>query len=111
MDSSSGRPPSLFIAACTMLSAGVVFLILTLILVLDGHVFRGFIYISLALIAFGTGEIINHPKESLPLPEKNMLPSAPHLPRKRNASSLGNLCDIFSLLLFFTGIAALIYGR
>ena len=111
MNAASKDLPALFIAACIIFSGGVVCLSLALILPLAGHVFRGFVYISLALIAFGTGEIINHPRERLPLPGQAATSAPPRLYRRRNVCSLGNLCDIFSLLLLFAGIAALIYPR
>lgn len=111
MNAESKRPPPLFIAACIIFSAGVFCLGLVLLLPLEGYLFRGLVSLSLALIGFGTGEIVNHPKERLPRPAEDTPSSYPQVYRRRNVCSLGNLCDIFSLLLFFAGIATLIYPR
>lgn len=97
--------------ACTVFSAGVICLGLTFTLQLNTHTFRGLLYISMALVVFGIGEIINHPKQRLITgKDKSGLPHRT-LCRRRSVCSLGNLCDIGALLLLFIGLATLLFPR
>lgn len=105
------RLPLLFIMACTIFSAGVICLGLTFTLQLNTHTFRGLLYISMALVVFGIGEIINHPKQRVITGEDRGDSSQVILRRRRNVCSLGNLCDIGALLLFFIGLATLLFPR
>ncbi|MFW2365131.1 MAG: hypothetical protein ACN4GW_01855 [Desulforhopalus sp.] len=103
------RLPPLFIAACIIFAAGVACLGLSFTLQLELHIFKGMLYISFSFLTFGIGEIINHPKQRLVISatEKDKLTRQVH--RKRSVCSLGNLCDIIALLLFFVGLATLLY--
>ena len=105
------RLPPLFIMACIIFSAGVICLGLTFTLQLNTHTFRGLLYISMALVVFGVGEIINHPKQRVITGESKSDSTHNTLYRRRNVCSLGNLCDIGALLLFFIGLATLLFPR
>lgn len=109
MAAAPNRQPPLFIIACILFAAGVICLGLSFTLQLDPNIFKGLLYISCALVVFGIGEIINHPKQRFIAPATKKDDSTPRMYRKRNVCSLGNLCDIGALLLFFIGLAALFY--
>lgn len=109
MEAAPKRHPPLFIISCIFFAAGVVCFGLCFVLQLEPNIFKGLLYISLAFLAFGTGEIINHPKQRLIGPATGKNPAARQMYRKRNVCSLGNLCDIGALLLFFAGLAAIFY--
>ena len=109
MEKTSKPYPPFFIIACFFLAAGMVSLGLSFILRLEPDTFKGLLYISLALLAFGTGEIINHPKQRLMVPDPGNDAPALQIYRRRNVCSLGNLFDIAALLLFFIGLAAFFY--
>lgn len=109
MAGATRRLPPLFITACFLLGVGMVCLAGTLVLQPPPHLFKGFMYISLAFVTFGTGEVLNHPKERLIAREQDT-GNQPFY-RRRNVCSLGNLCDICALLLLFMGLAALLYPR
>ncbi len=102
--------PPLFIIACALFGIGVVGLGSTLVLQPDSHILEGFLYIFIGCLAFGAGEILNHPKPRLLTIKDEHLYSA-HFYRKRNPCSLGNLCDIGALILFFIGLSALVYPQ
>ncbi len=108
MADASTRFPPLFIIACTIFGAGVTGLGCILEVQPTSRIFEGFLYIFIGCIAFGTGEILNHPKTVLLAPKDDRVDSA-HFYRKRNPCSLGNLCDIGALLLLFTGLSVLLY--
>lgn len=109
MEAATKRHPTLFILSCIFFLVGVVCLGLSFVLQLEPNIFKGMVYISLAFLAFGTGEIINHPKQRLINPVIGKDATAPQMYRKRNVCSLGNLFDIGALLLFFVGLAALFF--
>ncbi len=100
--------PPLLLAAYTFLCLGISSLTYTLLLLQD-HYFKGFSLISLSLIGFGIGEILNHPKESVSHEVGVSLEKAHSFIRKRNACGLGNLLAIMSILLFFIGLSSLIF--
>ena len=111
MSSSAKQLPLLFVAACIFFIAGVICLGLTLTLQLDPATFRGYLLLSLALLIFGIGEIINHPNQRIFATPEEKLPTTPQVRRKRNVCSLGNLCDICAILLLFAGIGSLMAQR
>ncbi len=109
MAGATRRLPPLFIAACFLIGVGMVWLAGTLVLQPPPYLFKSFLYIALALVTFGTGEVLNHPKERLVAPDRDT--GSQEFYRRRNACSLGNLSDICALLLLFMGLAALLYSR
>jgi hypothetical protein len=110
MTTAASRLPPLFITACIFIGVGTVCLFGTLVLEPPSHISKGFLYISSAFILFGLGEVLNHPKERLNThtPEENPTQTT-EFQRRRNVCSLGNLCDICALLLFFIGISAMFF--
>lgn len=111
MTDASNRFPPLYITACIIFGVGVAGLGCLLVLHPSSHIFKGFLYIFVGFIAFGTGEFLNHPKTPLITTSEDGGIASPQFYRKRNSCSLGNLCDIGALLLFFVGLAALLYPR
>ncbi len=105
------RFPPLYIAAWVVLGVGVIGLCSVFVLQLPPFLFRGLLYISLGLIAFGIGENLNHPKTPLLKLGEDNSPLPPKFHRKRNACALGNLIDIGALLLFFVGLSDLLYPK
>lgn len=105
------RFPHIYLAACMFLGVGIVGLSCLFVLRLPSYTFRGLLYIFLGLIAFGIGEILNHPKTSMITTSEDNNPNSPQFYRKRNDCSLGNLIDIGALLLFFVGLSALLYPK
>lgn len=109
MSTKAKQFPILYIGAWIMIGFGVVCLGGTLLLQPPSAIFKGLVFISFALILFGTGELLNHPRERLIEPGQS--DKSPKFHRRRNVCSLGNLSDICALLLFFMGLAALLYQR
>lgn len=109
MAGASNRYPPLYIAACIILGIGIAGLGSIFFLQLPSSIFKGLLTICLGLITFGIGENLNHPKTKPATlnPDNN----TPQYQRKRNVCSLGNLCDIGGLLLFFIGLSALLFPR
>jgi len=111
MADTSDRFPPLYLAACALLGVGIIGLAGVFWLRPPAHIFKGLLYISLGCLAFGTGEILNHPKSVLPETIQELKSDSPQIHRKRNVCSLGNLCDIGALLLLFIGLSTLIYSH
>ncbi|MGB3210279.1 MAG: hypothetical protein WBB19_06195 [Desulforhopalus sp.] len=109
MAGQSIRFPFLYLAAYFFFGIGVAGFICILILQPPSEILKGFLYIFLGLILFGTGEIINHPKTPIITPSQQYASATRHFHYKRNACSLGNLFDIGALLLFFIGLSALLF--
>jgi hypothetical protein len=103
------RFPPLYITAWVLLGIGISGLLCLLILRPPPHIFSGLLYIFLGCIAFGIGEILNHPKTSLPTTYPDDHPQK--FDRRRNSCSLGNLSDIGAVLLFFIGLSALLFPQ
>lgn len=107
------RLPFLYTASYFILSIGVVGLV-CIFLVVPSDIFKGLLYIFLGFIAFGAGEILNHPRTQLLTTGKDNDTSSTIsrlFHRKRNPCSLGNLCDIGAILLFFIGLSALLFRQ
>jgi hypothetical protein len=111
MADASSRFPPLYITACIIFAVGVAGLGCLLVLQPSSHIIKGFFYIFVGFIAFGTGEFLNHPKTPLMTVSEDDSVASPQFYRKRNACSLGNLCDIAALLLFFAGLSTLLYPK
>jgi hypothetical protein len=103
-----GEPP-LYIAAYILFAIGTAGLVILLALQPASAKFQGLLYIFLGFMAFGTGEILNHRQAPRITSAGKDNPELPRFPRKRNSCSLGNLCDIGALLLFFVGLSALLF--
>jgi uncharacterized membrane protein len=112
MAGASNRFPPLYIAACIIFAIGIAGLCSLFFLQLPTNVFKGLLSIFFGLTAFGIGETLNHPRISQPtLSWNNNISKVPRIQRKRNVCSLGNLCDIGALLLFFIGLSTLFFPR
>lgn len=105
------RSPPLYLAAWTMGALGIVGIGAVWLLHPPAQIYTGLIYLFFACIAFGAGEILNHPKPPLVTTETTTPPADRELCRRRNPCSLGNLFDIGGLLLFFVGLSALLFPQ
>lgn len=101
--------PPLYLAAWAIGALGIVGLGAVWLLHPPARLYDGLLYLFFACIAFGAGEILNHPKRPLLTTDANALPADAEISRRRNPCSLGNLFDIGGLLLFFVGISALLF--
>lgn len=103
------RLPPLYLAAWAMGALGIVGLGGVLILHPPAQIYTGLLYLFFACVAFGAGEILNHPKPAQLTTNEITPPTDAQLTRRRNPCSLGNLFDIGGLLLFFVGLSALLF--
>jgi hypothetical protein len=111
MADARNRLPPLYVTACIIFGVGIAGLGCLLVLHPSSHILEGFLYIFSGCIAFGTGEILNHPKIPPFTTSEDGGTAIPRFYRKRNSCSLGNLFDIGALLLFFVGLSALLYPQ
>lgn len=109
MTSAASRLPPLFITACIFIGVGTVCLFGTIVLEPPSQILKGLLYLSSAFIIFGLGEVLNHPKERLNTQTLENSTHTTYFQRRRNVCSLGNLCDICALLLFFMGISTMLF--
>lgn len=105
------RLPFLYAASFFILLTGTVGLVYVFIAHPSSDIFKGLLYIFLGFIAFGAGEILNHPKAQQITTGKDDATASStfskRFHRKRNPCSLGNLFDIGAILLIFIGLSAL----
>ena len=99
----------LYITAWALIGIGSSGLVCLLMLDPPSPIYRGLLYILIGFVTFGVGEIVNHPKPSPPVAHQDDNPRRFY--RQRNSCSLGNLCDIGAVLLFFTGLSTLLFPR
>jgi hypothetical protein len=111
MNETSNRLPFLYVTSYFIFLTGVTGLIYIFFLHPPSDIFKGLLYIFLGFIAFGAGEILNHPQPPLITTYKDNDTSSKQFHRKRNPCSLGNLFDIGALLLFFIGLSALLFRQ
>lgn len=111
MAGSGYRLPLLYLAAWTIGALGFVGLGAVWVLHPPARMLSGLLYLFFACIAFGAGEILNHPKTPRLSTNTSTPPAATEFCRRRNPCSLGNLFDIGGLLLFFVGLSALLFPR
>jgi hypothetical protein len=111
MAETSNRLPFLYVASYFIFLIGVSGLIYIFFLRPPPDIFKGLLYIFLGFIAFGAGEILNHPRPPLITTSMDNGTSSKQFHRKRNPCSLGNLFDIGALLLFFIGLSALLFRQ
>jgi hypothetical protein len=105
------RLPPLYLAAWTIGTLGIVGLGGVWVLHPPVHMYSGLFYLAFACIAFGAGEILNHPQTPQLSTDASASPAGAKLCRRRNPCSLGNLFDIGGLLLFFVGLSSLLFPR
>jgi len=105
MSKKSGTFPPMFIAACSLLVLGVLALLYTLLFIDQPAQFKGWALISMSLMGFGSGEILNHPREPVFRQDENETGQQSFY-RVRNTCGLGNILDIVGLLLFFVGLSS-----
>jgi hypothetical protein len=110
MSETSFRYPPLIIVAVVCLIAGTILLATAVLLQPVFAVLKGLILISIALLLFWGGVMLNHPRKKMVV-KKAEDDKVNSIKRISNPCALGNLCIIFSLLLFFIGISSLIYFR
>lgn len=103
------RFPPLYIVACFLIGVGIFGLGGLVVLQPPSPILSGLLYIFMGFLAFGIGETLNHPQISPPIIKPGDDPNK--LPRQRNSCSLGNLCDIGAVLLFFVGLSALLFPQ
>lgn len=114
MANNKNRPPFLYGASYFILLIGASGVVYIFLAHLPSDIFEGLLYIFLGFIAFGAGEILNHPKTQMITTGKDDDTSSTiskQFHRKRNPCSLGNLFDIGALLLFFVGLSALLFRQ
>jgi hypothetical protein len=100
--------PPLYIAAWLFAGAGLACLIAIAVLVPSPEQLKPALLLAFALLAFGGGEILNHPHEKvLPPPSPENQSPPPSWQRRRNTCALGNLGSIVAIILFFCAIAAM----
>ncbi|MCP3887856.1 MAG: hypothetical protein GY702_03130 [Desulfobulbaceae bacterium] len=109
MTISTGKSPILYVVAWLLTLIGVLGLITTLIIEPRYTIVKGMVLISSALIIFGLGEFLNHPKEHSFIETEQGDTKRREYIRRRNTCGLGNLCIIVALLLFFVGLSSLIF--
>lgn len=111
MPASSTKIPLSFIAAWIM--TGIGFLCFAgLAFFRPGYAaMKGVGLIAAACICCGVGEILNHPKEHVFVPENERVEGEEKYRRRRNICALGNLFVILAILLFFVGLGTLLYLR
>lgn len=97
--------PPLFILAWLALLTGMAGAGSALLFQPPAPMLKPLLLMSLGFIAFGAGEILNHPIERIPAAEQTASGYGLRTHRPRNDCSLGNLLDIGALLLIFSGIA------
>jgi hypothetical protein len=114
MAEKTNRLPFLYFASYLILLIGAGGLVYIFLAHPPSEIFKGLLYIFLGFIAFGAGEILNHPKAQLITTGKDddtYSTFSKQFHRKRNPCSLGNLCDIGALLLFFIGLSTLLFRQ
>ncbi len=104
--------PILYLMAWFFTLTGLLGLIATLLIGPTYAIVKGMVLISAALIIFGLGEFLNHPKEknfiAAEKEEKETAKRGQYI-RRRNSCGLGNLFIIVALLLFFVGLSSVLF--
>jgi len=101
--------PLMYIAAFVMAAAGIAIAVAALLLQPERHLYKGLIFLAVAFLNFGGGEILNHPKQAAA--DRQTADQKEYTVRGRNTCGLGNLLDIVGLLMFFVAMASFIYER
>ncbi len=109
MTITTSKFPILYIAAWVITATGLLGLFVTLFIEPKHTILKGMVLISAALIIFGLGEFLNHPKEKSFMATEQGDTKRREYIRRRNTCGLGNLCIIVALLLFFIGLSSLIF--
>jgi len=101
--------PLMYIAAVILAAAGIAIAVAALLLQPERHLYKGLIFLAVAFLNFGGGEILNHPEQAAA--DHHTAGQKEHTVRTRNTCGLGNLLDIVGLLMFFVAMASFIYER
>ena len=89
-----------------LLLGGGVLLIISLITAEEGQYFGGLLQIAAGITLIGIGEWINHPlQKSMTFKDRHNFIFQRIHHRKRNPNSIGNIFEIFGLIMIFTGLA------
>lgn len=102
--------PPMYIGAIVLSAAGIAIAIGAVLVQPERHLYKGLIFLAVAFLNFGGGEILNHPRESVGN-IREQTEQKENITRKRNTCGLGNLLDIVGLLMFFVALASFIYER
>jgi len=101
--------PPMYIAGFVLAAAGIAIAVTALLLQPERHLYKGLIFLAVAFLNFGGGEILNHPAQDMA--QNQTSGQREHPARRRNTCGLGNLLDIVGLLMFFVAMASFIYER
>lgn len=102
--------PVTYYLAWALLTTGLTSALMPLLLQARYAVEKGIILVALAFCLVGIGELLNHPKEQIFIPEGDNK-KLPQFRRRRNVCGLGNLFLIVGLLLFFVGLSSLLFSK
>jgi len=99
----------LLIAAYAVFLSAVIIFIAAFIIILPENLFKGILILSASFFSFGTGELINHPKQNLITRKTVQTNQKPQYHRNRNPCALGNLFHIAGLLLLFVALSSFFF--
>lgn len=102
--------PLMFIVAWLITTIGALAFGVLLFLQPPDNIMKGGCMLAAALLSVGVGEILNHPKEHVFVPDGEKGGGTDVYQRRRNICALGNLLLIAGVLLFFVGIGNLFYA-
>ncbi len=89
-----------------LLLGGGILLIISLVTAEDGQYFGGLQQIAAGITLIGIGEWINHPlQKALTVKDRQNFIFQRIRHRKRKPNGIGNICEIFGLIMIFTGLA------
>lgn len=110
MPQQSQQYPPMYIAAFALAAAGIIVAVAAVLLQPEKHLYKGLIFLAVAFLNFGGGEILNHPRQTAKNENSTSHQKGQPL-RRRNTCGLGNLMDIVGMLMFFVALASFIYER
>ncbi len=105
---SQTRIQPLLIAAYGVFASGIILFIVLFVFSLPGYLFKTILILSISFAAFGTGELLNHPKQKL-ITRETVQTNQTTYHHNRNPCILGNLFDIIALLLLFIALSAFFF--
>ena len=89
-----------------LLLGGSILLLYSIITAEEGQYFAGLQQIAAGITLIGIGEWINHPlQKSVAFKDRQNFIFQKIRHRQRKPNGIGNICEIFGLLIIFTGLA------